>query len=95
MPKRRRKKSARTLAGSAGGTINQIHHNDPPLTPAIAAALLDMNPCDLLDLAGRNAVPSHRIDGRLRFFHGDLRRWMAAGRPTGKNAADRIRQGVA
>jgi len=87
--------SARTLAGSTGGTNEHPEHTAMLADSKAIAALLSLSPRKLWALTKCNAIPSRRIDRSVRYDLTEVRAWVAAGCPTDPNAAERVRRGAA
>lgn len=83
--------SARTLAGSTGGT-NETHDGTALLIDArTAATLLALGSRSLWALSKADAIPSRRIGRSVRYCPRELRAWIAAGCPTAPGSAARVR----
>lgn len=86
------RESARTLAGSAGGTKEHAEHIPLLINAVDTAALLAISPRKLWTLTRCNAIPSRRIGRAVRYCPSELRLWVVAGCPTDPGAAERVRR---
>jgi len=86
------RESARTLAGSTGGTNEQTEHTPLLINAMAAAVLLAISPRKLWTLTRCNAIPSRRIGRAVRYCPSELRLWVVAGCPTDPGAAERVQR---
>lgn len=88
------RESARTLAGSAGGTNERFEYTALLIDSKTAAGMLALGTRTLWALTKCNAVPSRSIGRAVRYSPAELRAWIAAGCPTKPGSANRVRKGV-
>lgn len=88
------RESARTLAGSTGGTNELSQHTQLLIDTKAAAAMLALGTRTLWTLTKCNAIPSRHIGRSVRYCPSELRAWISAGCPTEPGSADRVRKGV-
>lgn len=84
------RQSARTLAGSAGGTKEHTEHTPLLIDAKAAATMLSVGTRTIWMLTKCNALPSRRIGRSVRYCPMELRVWIATGCPTEPNSAERL-----
>lgn len=90
MPDASPSKTARQLAGDAGGKSRQDHDTQLLIDAKAAATILALGARTLWTLTKCGAVPVRRIGRSVRYCPAELRGWIAAGCPTEPGSADRL-----
>ncbi len=83
MPESRVSQSARTLAGSAGGTNGPQNDTRLLISETEAAEMVGLSPRKVWQLAKDGVLPTVRIDRRKLYVVDGLRRWVDQGCPMG------------